>query len=88
MKHNPTATANALAATTGIFFIVCRILVSLFPDLMFSIAQSWLHGIELTKLGTWNLTLSTFLVGLISSIVTAWILGYVFANAYNYFNKR
>jgi len=88
MKHNPTATANALATTTGILFIACRILVGLLPDLMFSIAQSWLHGIELTKLGTWNPTLSTFFLGLISSAATAWLIGYVFANAHNYFNRR
>ncbi|KKS77719.1 MAG: hypothetical protein UV74_C0013G0095 [Candidatus Woesebacteria bacterium GW2011_GWB1_43_14] len=88
MKNNPTATANALAATTGVVYVACRILVSLFPDLMFSVGQSWLHGIELTRLGSWNLSLGTFTVGLASSVIFAWVIGYAFAVSYNYFSKR
>ncbi len=87
MKHNSIAVANAFAATIGIFYIGCRLLVGLFPDLMFSIAQSWFHGIELTKLGTWNLSMATFLVGLISSVIFAWVTGYIFVTVYNYFNR-
>lgn len=85
---NPTALANAMAATTGVFFVVCRLLVSLFPDLMFSVAQSWLHGIELTKLVSLDSSIQTFIVGLISSAITVWIFGYIFGATYNYFNKR
>ena len=54
MKNNPTATANALAVTGGIFYIACRILVGVFPDLMYTIAQSWVHGIGMAS-GSWNL---------------------------------
>ena len=60
MKHNPMATANALAVMTVIIFVVCRILVGFFPDLFFTIAQSWFHGITLTPGGTWNLSLLSF----------------------------
>ncbi len=81
------ATANALAGTTGIFYVACRLLVSLFPDVMFTVAQSWLHGIELTKLSTWNSSPMTFVVGLVTSAVFAWVIGYLFAATYNYFNK-
>lgn len=88
MKHNQTATANALATTVGIFYIGCRILVSLFPDLMFSIARSWLHGMVLTQSGSWNLSLETFMVGLVSSVVSAWVIGYVFTVTFNYFSRR
>ena len=51
MKHNSIVIANTLAITVGIFYVSCRILVSLFPELMFSVAQSWFHGIELAKQG-------------------------------------
>jgi len=88
MKHNPTATANALATTTGIFYLGCRVLVSLAPDLMFTIAQSWFHGIELTKLGSWNLSMGTFIAGLISLMVFAWVTGYIFATMFNFFSKK
>ncbi len=88
MKHDPKATANAVGATTAIVFVACRVLVGLFPDLSFTIAQSWFHGIQLTKLDSWNLTFSSFVLGLVSSAITAWIIGYIFAKVYNFFVKK
>lgn len=81
------AIPNALALTTAIIFVLCRILVGLFPDAFFAIAQSWFHGIELNKLGVWNLTMSSFILGIISSTVTAWIVGYIFIKVYRLFAK-
>lgn len=65
------AIPNALAVTTAIVFVLCRLLIGLFPDASFNIAQSWFHGIELSKLGAWNLTMSSLIMGLISSTITA-----------------
>lgn len=87
MKHEPIATANAVAATTVILFVACRVFVSLFPDLMFTIAQSWFHGVALTKFNSPNLSVSSLLIGLVSSTITVWVVGYIFAKAYNYFLK-
>ncbi|AKM83534.1 hypothetical protein A2422_01530 [Candidatus Woesebacteria bacterium RIFOXYC1_FULL_31_51] len=83
MKHNPISTANAFAITTGIFYVACRVLVGLFPNLMFTVAQSWFHGVALTKFDTGSLTMSTFLIGLVSSLVFTWVTGYIFAKIYN-----
>lgn len=83
MKFNPTALANTFAITTGIFFVLCRVLVGLFPGMMFTIAQSWFHGIALTKFDSSGLTMSAFLTGLISSMVLAWVTGYLFTKVYN-----
>lgn len=88
MKHEPKATANALAVTVAILYVVCRIAVSLFPDLAMSVAQSWFHGLALSKISGWDLTLGSFVLGLLTSTGGAWLIGYVFANAYNYFNKK
>lgn len=88
MKHEPMATANAAATTVAILFIGCRILVSLFPDLMFTIAQSWFHGIALTKFDSSGLSISSILIGLVSSTIAAWLISYIFARAYNYFLKN
>lgn len=88
MKHEPIATANALAATIAIVFVVCRILVSLFPDLMFTIAQSWLHGVELAKLSSWDLTAQSFVLGLVSATVSAWLVGYLFASILSSLAKK
>lgn len=88
MKHNPIATANALAATIGIIFVACRVLVGIFPDLMFTVAQSWLHGVELAQKSSWDLSLQSFVLGLISTSVSAWLTGYLFASISNYFAKK
>lgn len=84
MKNNPIIVANAVGATTAIVFVVCRIGVGLFPDLSFTLAQSWFHGIELTKPGSWNLTLESFVLGLISATAGAWLVGYLFSSLYNF----
>ncbi len=88
MKNNTFAIANTLAVTTGIFYVGCRLLVGLFPDLMFSIAQSWLHDIVLTKVAALSLSPETFILGLVSSVATAWIVGYLYSTIYGYFGKR
>lgn len=88
MKHEPKATANAAAVTVGALYIICRIGVALFPDLAMSVAQSWFHGLELSKVSVWNLSLGSFALGLVTSVLGAWLIGYVYANAYNYFIKK
>lgn len=88
MKNQSYAIPHALAATTAIVYVLCRLLVGLFPDISFTIAQSWFHGISLSKQGAWNLTLSSFIVGVVSSAVTAWIIGYIFIQVYNFLLKR
>lgn len=87
-KSNALIIANTTAVTTAIVFLVCRIGVGLFPDLSFTLAQSWFHGIELTKLGSWSLTMESFVLGLVSTTIGAWLVGYLFANLYNFFLKK
>ena len=87
LPHDPMATGNAAAATTAVVFVACRFLVGLFPGGMFTLAQSWFHGVELSRMMTWNATPSAFFLGLISSTLFGWIVGYVFALFYNTFTK-
>lgn len=88
MKHEPTVIANTVAATTAIVYVACRVLVGLFPDASFAVAQSWFHGIELSKLDSWNLTMPAFILGLVSLTITGWLTGYLFATVYTYFSKK
>lgn len=88
MKKDPIATGHAAAATTAVVYLVCRVLVGLFPDWMFSVGQSWFHGIELQKLGSWNLTLGNFIFGFLSASVSAWLVGFLFAQFYNLFLSK
>jgi hypothetical protein len=88
MKHDPMTTANAVATTTAVVYVVCRVLVGLFPDISFIVAQSWFHGIELSKLSSWNLTMGSFILGIISATVGAWLVGWCFAHCYNMYLKK
>lgn len=88
MKHEPIATANAISATAAIIYVVCRIAVAIFPDLTIAIAQSWFHGLELSSVSGWNLSLGSFILGLVTSAGGAWLVGYLFASVYNYFAKK
>ncbi len=88
MKYKPRATAHAVATTVGTLYVVCRMAVAFFPDLAMSVAQSWFHGLELGKVSDWNLSLESFILGFVTSVVGTWLVGYVFATTYNYFNKR
>ena len=88
MKHEPKAAANAAAVTVAVLYVVCRIAVALFPDLAMSIAQSWFHGIQLTQIPELNLSLGSFVLGLTTSTIGTWLVGYLFASSYNYFVKK
>lgn len=88
MKNQSYALPNALAVTTAIVYVLCRLLVGLFPDISFTIAQSWFHGIAFGKLDSLNLSIGSFLLGIVSSAITTWIIGYIFVQVYNCFLKR
>ena len=88
MKHDPNVTANSSAVTSAILYVFCRIAVSLFPNLSISIAQSWFHGLEISKVSGWSLSLNSFILGLVTFTITAWLTGYTFAKVYNYFAKK
>ena len=86
MKHNPMATANAMAMTVAFIAVVCALAIILAPDLSLGIAQSWFHGIDLEKVRTVvNPSLGSILYGWITATIGGWVVGYVFASAYNLF---
>lgn len=87
MKHNPLVTANAVAATTTIVYVACRALVGFFPEISMNIARSWFHGIDISKISAWNLSAESFILGIVSATISAWLVGYLFAKLYNYFLK-
>ena len=78
MKHNAIITANALAVTTGLIYVVCAVLVVLFPDLSLTVFQSWFHGLDISKLALANVTVGTFVLGLATITAFAWGTGYLF----------
>ncbi|OGK12167.1 hypothetical protein A3C98_04835 [Candidatus Roizmanbacteria bacterium RIFCSPHIGHO2_02_FULL_37_15] len=88
MKIDKVVLANAFALTMGITYIVCRLLVSLFPRLFMQITRSWFHLIDLTRISGADLGLELFILGLLSSIVSAWLFGYLLGWSIEYFSKK
>lgn len=88
MKTDKMVLANAFGLTIGTTYIVCRLLVSLFPELFMQITKSWFHLIDLTKISGNDLGFGLFVSGLLSSIVTAWLFGYLLGWSIEYFGKK
>lgn len=89
MKHLPLASANAAAATIALVYIVCAISVLLFPDISMTVARSWFHGIDISKITlSTQITPVSLVLGFITATIGGWLLGYIFAELYNYFAKR
>lgn len=87
MKSQSYVVPNALAVTTAVLFVICRVLVGLFPDASYAIAQSWFHGIGINQTGSWDLTLVSFITGLVSITVVAWVIGYIYIRVSKLFAK-
>ena len=86
MKHNEMTTANALAVTMGSIYVACALLVAVFPAFFRTVATSWFHGWNMELLWT-GAPRGNFILGLVSSMVGSWLVGYLFAWTYNKFLK-
>lgn len=79
--------ANALGVVSGAAWIVCSLFVALFPGFSMSLSQALVHGLDLLPLGTWQLTFTNFLSGLVISVISGWLFGWVLAWMYNRFSR-
>lgn len=85
----PVVLANVATAVGAAFYIICATLVYAAPDLAFSIAQSWFHGINLEVVrATGPASLGSTVFGLISLSVVLWVSAYVAGYLYNYLAKK
>lgn len=88
MKKDPRATANALALTAGLWYVVCVLWVLVSRGSYMGVMSTWFHGVDFNALPTTMPSVSSLTVGLISFTGFAWISGYIFALAYNRFAKQ
>lgn len=83
------ATANAMATTVAFIAVVCAVAIIVAPDLSLGIAQSWFHGMDLSKVQTTvSPSMGSILYGWITAAIGGWVVGYVFASAYNKFSQK
>lgn len=75
--------ANAMGVVMGVFYIVCAALVALAPEFFRGIADSWVHGYDLSAIPVGGVTFGGFLWGLITAVVISWLFAYFLAWTYN-----
>ena len=68
MKLNEQAFANASAILTGLVYLVCSLLVALFPEFFRIVGQSWFHGVDLSLIWT-GTPRGNFVLGFITAVV-------------------
>lgn len=85
MKLNPVKLAIASAVTMAVFWVICSFMVLVMPAMMMSMTGQMVHA-DLSGFN-WTLTLSGFLVGLISWCLSAGVFGFLLAYFYNMFGK-
>lgn len=85
---NAKAFANAAAAVMAIWVIACGLLSYLMPDLLFGIAQSWMHTVNLDTIKTTLAPdLGSLVLGLITAAGLTWITIYGTISLYNRWSK-
>lgn len=81
---NAKALANAVTAITAMFYIVCVVLSYLAPDMIFSLARSWMHTVNLESVKTtYNFDLGLLVYGFVTATVLTWVTTYATIVLYN-----
>ncbi len=76
----------ASGIVTAIVYVVCFLIVLILGSASLKFFNLFIHGIDLTSLAT-TPSLGTGILGLIVSVVVAYIFGAIFALTYNKYAK-
>ena len=86
---NSSSFANAAATVMAVWVVVCALLSYIAPDLLFSVAQSWMHNINLDAVRmTITPSLGSVLLGLVSASGLTWATTYAMITLYNKWAKK
>lgn len=85
---NEKAFANAASAVMAVFYIACVTLSYISPDLLFSLAQSWIHTLNLEAARVaFTPNLGSMLFGLVTAVGLTWVTTYATIALYNKWAK-
>lgn len=88
MKHEPNATANALALVGVIWYVLCVAWVAISQNSYMGVMSTWFHGVDFKSFPPATPDFGSMTIGLVTFVGFAWISGYMFALAYNSFIKN
>ena len=78
------AFANAVATIMAVWVVACALLSYLAPNLLFTVAQSWMHTINLNVVKTtFTPDLGSIILGWVSATGLAWVTTYATIELYN-----
>ena len=77
MKLDKMVIANAGAMFTAIVWVVCRVLVALFPGSSKVLLGWWMHTVDLSQLPMARMTWAGFFVGGLTAVAFAWAGGWL-----------
>jgi len=84
----PQALANAATTVGVVAFVICGIATFIAPDLVFGIAGSWAHSINLEAVrSTTPMSLGSFILGVITFGIYIWVITFAGASLYNKWAK-
>ena len=85
---NAKVFANATATVMVIFYIVCVLLSYISSDLLFNLAQSWIHTLNLeVARTTFTPNLGSMFFGLVTAVGLTWVTTYGTISLYNKWAK-
>lgn len=88
MKLNKIAYANAFAITVAFIWLICTLGIALLPELSLTMSKWFMHGLDMTVMGTWKVTVDGFIFGGLVLAGIGWMSGYVFGTSLEYFVKK
>lgn len=88
MKLDKMVLANATALWMAIVWVVCRVLVGLFPGGGRVLLQWWVHSVNLGQLPMGQLTWTGFWAGGITAVALAWLGGWLFGWCWEKASKK
>lgn len=85
---NAKAFANATSVVMAVFYIACVVLSYISSDLLFSLAQSWIHTLNLEVARVAFMPeLGSMLFGLVTAVGLTWVTTYGTIWLYNKWAK-
>lgn len=78
MKDQKIIFANTFALTVLFVWVICTLGVWLLPGLSLTMSAWFMHGLNISTMGVWKVTLEGFILGGIVLMAFGWATGYVF----------
>ena len=82
------ALANTFGLAMIVIWVVCSAFVWLFPQMSLTIANWWMHGLDMSTMGEWNLTITSFVMGGVTAIASGWISGWILGWSWEQVNDK